>query len=155
MARPHSQRRRIKRPPQGRPVDRLIVAWALFGLALACLATLWFFAGFVETDPDFAPASSAFLLSLLLGAFAILPCALIWTLARRAYLDGFQLSQGLWSLFLILPWFGLASLSLPSVWMPIWLSLIPAIIGLPIAAWAITSLILELHVRLKRNKSHK
>lgn len=127
----------------GRPVDRLIAGVAALGLVASVATTLWFFLGFAETDPGFAPASSALLLSLLLGAFAIIPCAVIMRLAWRAWRRGFHVSHGLWSLFLILPWIGLALAAAGSDWMPTWLTLVPLLIAIPTGLWAITSIILD------------
>jgi len=129
--------------PQGRPVDRLIAIIATLGLVVAIGTTLWFFFGFFETDPQFAPASSAFLLSLLLGGFAISPCAIILRLSWTAWQTGFRLSHGFWTLFLVGPWIGFAGVASGSAWMPFWLTLAPLLIATPATLWAIASLILE------------
>lgn len=129
--------------PQGRPVDRLIAIIAALGLVASISTMLWFFLGFAETDPDFAPASSAFLLSLMLGSFAIIPCAIILRLSWTAWRTGFRLSHGFWTLFLILPWIGLAGIAGGSAWMPLWLTLGPLFIAIPTVLWAVASLILE------------
>lgn len=129
--------------PQGRPVDRLIAIIATVGLVASVGTMLWFFLGFAETDPEFAPASSAFLLSLLLGGFAIIPCAIILRLSWTAWRTGFRAAHGLWALFLILPWIGLAGVAGGSAWMPFWLTLGPFLIAIPTVIWAIASLILE------------
>ncbi|MGB6231786.1 MAG: hypothetical protein WBF53_16850, partial [Litorimonas sp.] len=68
-------------PPKGRPADRIAAGIAALALAGSVGATVWFFAGFFETDPGFGPASSAFLLALGLGAFAIVPSAVILRLS--------------------------------------------------------------------------
>jgi len=128
---------------QGRPVDRLIAGLAAFGGLASLATTLWFFIGFAETDPGFAPASSAFLLSALLGAFAIIPCAIIMRLSWAAWRTGFRQPYGVWTLFLILPWIGLAFVAGRSNWMPGWLTFGPLFIAVPTALWAITSIILE------------
>ena len=129
--------------PQGRPVDRLIAIISAIGLGLSIAATLWFFLGFFETDPQFAPASSAFLLSLLLGGFAIIPCAIILRLSWTAWRTGFRLSHGFWTLFLMAPWIGFAAVAGGSAWMPFWLTLAPLLIAIPATLWATISLILE------------
>lgn len=129
--------------PRGRPVDRLIAGLAALGLLASAVSTLWLFLGFAETDPAFATASSAFLLSTLLGAFAIIPCAVIMRLAWRAWRRGFRLSHGFWSLFLILPWIGLGLVASGSDWMPAWLTFVPLLIAIPTGVWAIISIGLE------------
>lgn len=128
---------------QGRPVDRLIARLAALGGLASLATTLWFFVGFAETDPGFAPASSAFLLSALLGAFAIIPCAMIMRLSWSAWRKGFRLSYGVWTLFLSLPWIGLALVAGRSDWMPGGLTFGPLFIAVPMALWATASLILE------------
>lgn len=128
---------------QGRPVDRLIAGLATLGLLASVVTTLWFFLGFAETDPGFTPVSSAFLLSLLLGAFAIIPCALTMRFAWTAWRTGFRLSHGAWSLFLTLPWTGLALVATRSDWMPGWLSLAPLLVAVPTGLWAMTSIVLD------------
>jgi hypothetical protein len=133
---------------QGRPVDRFVAGLAALGLVASLAATMWFFIGFAETDPGFAPASSAFLLSLLLGAFAIIPCAVILRLAWTAWRTGFRLSYGIWTLFLILPWVGLALIAGQSDWMPGWLTLGPLLFAIPTGFWAIASITLE-HIPVK------
>jgi hypothetical protein len=129
--------------PQGRPVDRLIAIIAALGLVVAIGTTLWFFLGFVETDPQFAPASSAFLLSLLLGGFAITPCAVILRLSWTAWRTGFRLSHGFWTLFLMAPWIVFSGVASASAWMPFWLTLAPLLVAIPATLWATVSLILE------------
>lgn len=129
--------------PRGRPVDRLIAIIAALGLVASVGTMLWFFLGFAETDPEFAPASSAFLLSLLLGGFAIIPCAIILRLSWTAWRMGFRLSHGFWTLFLTLPWIGLAVVAGGSPWMPLWLTVAPLFIAIPTALWAVASLILD------------
>lgn len=124
-------------------MDRLIAGIAALGLLLSLATTLWFFVGFAETDPGFAPASSAFLLSFLLGAFAIIPCAIMMRLAWTAWRTGFRLSHGFWTLFLILPWVSLAGVAGRSDWMPGWLTFGPLLITIPIGFWAIASITLE------------
>jgi hypothetical protein len=113
------------------------------GLLSAIGATLWFFAGFFETDPGFSPASAAFLLSLGLGAFAIIPCAVIVRLSRAAWKQGFQTYQGVWTLILCLPWLIFAGVSFSSDWLPLWLSAGSGLIAGPCSLWAIGSLIVQ------------
>ncbi|WP_284390227.1 hypothetical protein [Algimonas ampicilliniresistens] len=140
----------IKRPPaQGRPVDRIVAGLAAIWLFCAVAATLWFFLGFYETDPGFSAASSAALLSLGLGAFAIIPGAVILRLAWTAWRYGFRPVHGLWTLVLALPWIGLSLMARPSEWMPIWLTIFPLLLATPISLWAIVSIILERRARAK------
>jgi len=140
-----------QRPPaKGRPVDRLIAGLVALGLLASIAVTLWFFAGFAETDPGFAPASSAFLLALLLGAFAIIPCAVLLRLAWTAWRSGFRLSHGSWAIFLTLPWIVLAWVCAASDWMPLWLTIGPIMIAVPTLLWAAASIILELIDRRTR-----
>lgn len=130
---------------KGRPADRLVALLAALGLILSIGATLWFFSGFYETDPGFAPASSAFLLSLGLGAFAIIPCAVVLRLSWTAWRDGFRPYQGVWTLLLMTPWIALALMAWRSSWLPLWLSLGPISLATPLCLWAIISLVLERH----------
>ncbi|GLQ20576.1 hypothetical protein ACFFUB_00820 [Algimonas porphyrae] len=129
--------------PRGRPADRLAAGLAALGLVGSTLATLWFFLGFFETDPAWAPASSAFLLSLGLGAFAIIPCAVTMRLCWTAWRHGFQPAHALWTLFLMAPWIGLAVVAGRSDWLPLWLSAGPLLIAIPLCLWASVSLWLE------------
>jgi len=122
----------------------MMAGLAGIGLTASILVTLWFFAGFAETDPAFAPASSAFLLSILLGSFAIIPCAVILRLAWQAWRDGFRVSHGVWTLFLMLPWIGFAVIAAQSEWLPIGLTFGPLVIAMPTLVWASASIILEL-----------
>ena len=134
-------------PPKGRPADRLAAGIALVGLIAACAATLWFFLGFYETDPNYAAASAAFLLALGLGAFAIIPSAIILRLCWTSWRKGFRVAYGAWTLFFISPWIGLALLALRSDWLSLWLSLVPLLIGIPLGLWALISLFLEVRNR--------
>ena len=113
------------------------------GLAASVAATLWFFAGFFETDPGLSPASAGFLLSMGLGAFAIIPCAVILRLSLSAWKHGFRTRHGVWSLILAAPWpvFGVSALQ--SQWLPLWLGLAPLLISAPVLFWALVSLALE------------
>lgn len=113
------------------------------GLVGSIGATLWFFAGFFETDPGFSPATAAFLLSIGLGAFAIIPCAVIMRLSHTAWKQGFQPHQGVWTLVLCLPWLIFAGVALSSDWLPLWLSLGPILIAGPCSLWSIGSLFVQ------------
>ncbi|MGB3457001.1 MAG: hypothetical protein WBG08_05930 [Litorimonas sp.] len=128
-----------------------MAAWvALAGMLASGVATLWFFAGFFETDPGFAPASSAALLSLGLGAFALIPCGVAARLCRTAHAQGFRVSQGLWVLFLFLPWAGLAHVAGGSDWLPGWLGAGALLVAVPLLLWAGVSLSLEAVRELRR-----
>ena len=113
------------------------------GLIGAVGATLWFFAGFFETDPGLSPASAGFLLSFGLGAFAIIPCALICRMSFTAWRDGFQVSHGIWSLILAAPWPVFGVIALRSEWLPLWLGWGTLLLSFPILIWALVSLGLE------------
>lgn len=95
-------------PPRGRPADRIAAGLAALALAGALAGTVWFFAGFLENDSDFRAASSAGLLALGLGAFAIVPSAVVLRLAHTAWRRGFQPAHGLWTWLLMGPWVGLS-----------------------------------------------
>ncbi|MEM7727735.1 MAG: hypothetical protein AAF311_00510 [Pseudomonadota bacterium] len=129
---------------RGREADRLAAIVAGLGLVLSVAATLWFFAGFFETDPGFAPASAAALLSLGLGAFAIVPCAVVMRMARSAWREGFRHRHGVWTLVLLTPWTLLAGVAAGSSWLPVWLTLGPLIVAVPVMIWAAVSIVLEL-----------
>jgi len=130
-------------------VDRIVAGLAAVWLLCAIAATLWFFLGFYETDPGFSAASSAALLSLGLGAFAIIPGALILRLAWTAWRRGFRTAQGVWTLLLALPWIGLSLMAGQSDWMPIWLTIFPLLLATPISLWAGLSMVLEQRARAK------
>ena len=128
--------------PKGRGADRIAAGVAALALVLSVLATAWFFAGFVENDPEFRASSSALLLSLGLGTFAIVPSAVVMRLAWRAYREGFTVADGLWTLMLMGPWVGLGALLLRSP-LPGWVA--GAALGLAalLCLWALVSLWLE------------
>lgn len=139
---PHTLDGRLARPV-GRPADRIIAGWAAGGLLISVVATLWFWVGFHETDPGFSASSSAFLLSALLGAFAIVPCAIIMRLGWSGWRHGFRVRYGLWALFLFLPWIGFAVIAFRSDWLPELLSVAALLIAFPIILWSVASLWLE------------
>ena len=134
----------------GSQADRIAAFIAAMGLVGASLATLWFFAGFYETDPDFSPASSAFLLALGLGAFAIIPCAIIMRLGWTAWRSGFRIHHGVWTLFLMMPWIAFGVIGLKSDWLPFWLSGGALLVAGPLCAWALLSFLMELRRRRRR-----
>jgi hypothetical protein len=130
-------------PVRGRRADRLAAVIAGLGLAASVAGTLWFLAGFIETDPGFKPATSALLLSLGLGAFAIVPCAVVLRLALSAWKNGFRKSQGLWTLLLMVPWTGLGWLLGRVEALPFLLVAAPFAVALPLIIWAGVSLWLD------------
>ena len=99
-------------PVRGRPVDRLAAVLAALALLGSIGVTAWFFLGFVENDSEFRASSSALLLSLGLGAFAIVPSALVLRFGLQAMATGFRTVHGLGTLLLTLPWVGLSVLLL-------------------------------------------
>ena len=133
----------VSDPAKGAQADRLIAILAGLGLLASIGATLWFFAGFYETDPEFTPASSAFLFSIGLGAFAIIPSAIILRLSWSAWRTGFQTHHGVWTLLLCVPWLIFAGFAWPSEWLPLWLSLVPIMIAVPCTLWAIISIVVQ------------
>ena len=134
----------ITRPaPRGRPADRIAAGVALVALVLSALGTLWFFLGFFENDPEFRASSSAFLLSLGLGAFAIIPSAVVMRLAWAAYRRGFSLAYGLWGLVLMAPWVVLGFILLRRSPLPWWGPAVALLLSALLCLWAIISLVLE------------
>ena len=129
---------------RGRPADRIVAGIAAAALIASTALSLWFFAGFAETDPQFKAASSAFLLSALLGAFAIIPAAVVMRLAWLSWRRGFRVRYGLWSLFLAAPWLGLAALIERSDWLPDALALAAVLFATPVMVWATVSVVLAL-----------
>ena len=130
-------------PPQGRPADRLAAILAAVALLGSLGATLWFFAGFVETDPEFRAASSAFLLSMGLGAFAIIPSAVVMRLGWSAWRRGFRLRHGIWTLVLMGPWIGLSSVLVTQAPLPKIGPFIALGLSTVLCLWALISLIIE------------
>jgi hypothetical protein len=132
---------------KGRPADRIAAGIAAIALFASIVGTLWFFSGFFETDPGFAPASSALLLSLGLGAFAIIPSAVILRLCWTAWRQGFRVAYGWWTVLLAGPWIPVGFLCLQSDWLPLWLGVVPLLTAVPITLWALISLWLERSTR--------
>lgn len=133
----------LTRPaPRGRPADRIAAGVAALALVLSVAATVWFFLGFVENDPEWRASSSALLLSLGLGAFAIIPSAVAARMAWTAWQTGFQVRHGLWTLVLWLPWLGLGVLLARSP-LPAWAGAAASVLALLLCLWAAVSLWLE------------
>ena len=120
---------------------------ALVALVLSALGTLWFFLGFYENDPEFRASSSAFLLSIGLGAFAIVPSAVVMRLSWAAYRRGFSLAYGLWCLVLMGPWVVLSFILLRRSPLPPWGPLVALCLSVLLCLWAIISLVLEVRER--------
>lgn len=134
-------------PPTGRPAD--LVAFALASLAalLSFAAALWFFLGFAENDTRPEHLTSAFVLTSLLFAFAIIPFALVAKFAWTAHKNGTSHARLLWTVFLMLPWIALGSLAAIYTPLPIWSGLFMAIIAALLALWALISLWLDWNAR--------
>lgn len=113
---------------------------AIIALILSTLMTLWFWLGFLETDPAPMPALSSGLLALGLGAFAMVPAGLLIRLTRTAWRQGFQRSHGLWSLFLTFPWIMLSILLILYAPIPALVGMITLILSLTLCLWALISL---------------
>ena len=111
-------------------------------LCLSVAATMWFFLGFFENDPEFRASSSAFLLSLGLGAFGIIPSAVVMRLAWRAHRLGFTRAHGVWTLLLMGPWVVLGALLLRSP-LPVWTAALALGLAALLCVWAIASLWLD------------
>jgi len=129
--------------PTGRPAD--LVAFGLSSLAalLSLGAALWFFFGFAENDTRPEHLTSAFVLTSLLFAFAIIPFALVAKFAWTAHKKGTSPAHLCWTLFLMLPWIALGSLAAIYTPLPIWSGLFMAIIAALLALWALISLWLD------------
>lgn len=134
---------------RGRLADKLAAILAAAGLGLSILLSGLFFAGFVANDYYFGAISSALILTLFLGSFAIAPMMIILILARKAYRDGGNLGLYAWVLFLIIPWLCLSILCLAFTPLPIWMSVICVLFALTLTIWSLISFVLELKYRRK------
>ena len=133
--------------PIGRQADILAALIAVLGAVFSVLVALWFFAGFAENDTRPEHLASAFVLTLLLFAFAIIPFALTAEFARRAYRSGTKRAHLLWTVLLMLPWVMLGSLAISHAPLPIWCGLIMATLAALLSLWALISLILDRKTR--------
>ena len=133
----------LHRGSRGRPVDGWAVAIAALALALSIAGTLWFLSGFIETDPEFRAASSAFLLSVGLGGFAIIPSAVVMRLTWTAHKDGFRPALGWWTFLLMLPWIGLGGLWILRTPLPRWAGWTAVLLASLLCLWAALSLIVH------------
>lgn len=115
------------------------------GAILSIVAAIWFFAGFAENDTRPEHLTSVLALTLILFAFAIVPFSLVTIFARRAYRMGTKRAHLLWTIFLMLPWIVLGSLTLSHTPLPLWAGLIMIILATLLCIWALVSLILDRH----------
>jgi multisubunit Na+/H+ antiporter MnhC subunit len=129
--------------PIGRQADLLALGLAALGTLLSFSAAIWFFLGFAENDTRPEHLVSAFVLTSLLFAFAILPFGLVAKFARQAHKYGTKRGHLLWTLFLMLPWIGLGSLTVSHTPLPFWSGLIMAGLAGLLSLWALVSLVLD------------
>jgi len=129
--------------PMGRQADLLALGLSVLGTALSISAALWFFLGFAENDTRPEHLVSAFVLTSLLFAFAIIPFGLVAWFARQAHRFGTKRAHLFWTLFLMLPWIGLGSLAVSHTPLPLWCGLIMAGLAVLLSLWAIVSLVLD------------
>lgn len=129
--------------PFGRAADILAALLAGLGAGLSILSAVWFFLGFAENDTRPEHLASAFVLTLILFAFAILPFACVSHFARRAYRNGTNRALLLWTLFLMLPWVGLGALSVSHTPLPTWCGVSMTVLAALLALWALVSLVLD------------
>ena len=127
----------------GRRADLFAFGLAALGALLSCIAALWFFLGFAENDTRPEHLASAFFLTILLFAFAIVPFGIVAKFARKAHKSGTQRRHLLWTLFLMLPWLVVWFLSEIYTPLPIWAGLIMASLAVLISIWALVSLVLD------------
>ena len=129
--------------PIGGRVDLIAALMAGIGASGSTLAAIWFFFGFAENDSRLEHLTSAFVLTLLLFAFAIIPFSLVSRFAYSAYREGAKRTHLLWTLFLMIPWIGLGALTVTHTPLPIWCGLsIAGLAGL-LCLWAVLSMILD------------
>lgn len=129
--------------PIGRKADLIAALAAGIGVSGSLLAAIWFFLGFAENDSRLEHLTSAFLLTLLLFAFAIIPFSLVSRFAYAAYHQNAKRPHLLWTLCLMLPWVGLGTLTITHTPLPIWCGIIIAILATLLCLWAGISMILD------------
>lgn len=129
--------------PLGRKADVLAAGLAAIGAGLSCIAAIWFFLGFAENDTRLEHLTSAFVLTILLFAFAVIPFTLVSRLAWLAYRRGPKRAHLLWTLFLMLPWVGLGILTMTHTPLPLWCGLISTALAVILSLWALISLELD------------
>jgi hypothetical protein len=133
---------------KGRMADKLAAILAATALGLSLLLSGLFFAGFVANDYHIFAITSALGLTVFLGAFAIVPMAIVLMLARKAYQNGGNLGLYLWVLFLVMPWLALSILCLIYTPLPSWMSSLAVLFALTLTIWGSISLVLE--IKFKR-----
>ena len=129
--------------PIGRGVDCIAALIAGLGAGLSGLAAIWFFSGFAENDTRLEHLTSAFVLTVILFSFAIIPFTLVARFAWRAYRQEAKQAQLLWTVFLMLPWVGLGTLAISHTPLPSWCGIIVTGLATLLSLWALVSLILE------------
>ena len=130
-------------PPKGRRADLFAAGLAGLGTCLSLIAAVWFFLGFAENDTRPEHLASAFILTLILFAFAIGPFACVSFIARAAYRSGPKRAYLLWTLLLMLPWVGLGAIAVSHTPLPMWCGLVIAILAALLSLWALVSLSLD------------
>jgi len=136
---------RDEAPPTqtGRPADLVAFGLASLAVLLSFAAALWFFFGFAENDTRPEHLSSAFVLTSLLFAFAIIPFASVAKFAWNAHKNGTSPAHLYWTLFLMLPWIALGSLAAIYTPLPIWSGLFMAVLAALLSLWALISIALD------------
>ena len=129
--------------PIGRRVDCIAALIAGLGAGLSGVAAIWFFLGFAENDTRLEHLTSAFVLTVILFSFAIIPFTLVSRFAWRAYRYEVKRAHLLWTIFLMLPWVGLGTLTISHTPLPAWCGFIVTGLALLLSLWALISLILE------------
>ncbi len=137
----------------GRKADLIAALLAGTGAIFSSLASIWFFSGFAENDTRLEHLSSAFFLTLLLFAFAILPFGITARFAFLAYRQSVKKTHLVWTLILMLPWIGLGGLSIMHTPLPVWCGLLMTLGAVLLSLWAVVSLILERNVSLSNTLS--
>ena len=129
--------------PTGRKADLLAALVAGIGSGLSILTALWFFIGFAENDTRPEHLTSAFVLTCLLFAFAVIPFSLVSRFAWIAYRKTARLAHLFWTVLLMVPWVGLGVLTITHTPLPIWCGYILTGLAGILSLWAIISVILE------------
>lgn len=133
--------------PTGRPADLVAFGLASLAVLLTLSAALWFFFGFAENDTRPEHLTSAFILTSLLFAFAIVPFAIVAKFAWTAHKNGTSPAHFVWTIFLMLPWIALGSLAVIYTPLPVWSGLFMAIVAALLSLWALMSLALDWNAR--------
>ena len=133
--------------PLGRRADLLAALLAGIAASLSIIGAFWFFLGFAENDTRPEHLASAFVLTLILFAFAIIPFACVAYFARAAHRGGTKRAHLFWTLFLMLPWVGLGVIAVSHTPLPVWCGLIMAGLAGLLSLWALVSLVLDWNVK--------